>query len=205
MTTWPSNFAASSSPRNFAVHAPSRPPRKKAGPSSQPGPQPGLDQQNCETRGHGTPVAAVRSPGCATAARPTPRIAGSGTGPDQLLHQFAGPQRELQLILPRVRALDQHIQRAQLRTRQFPRPPRHRLGSQCLLSTFTVGSHPAEHRRAGQPQRRRHILYPRPGLDPLHRADPHRFQRGVVELPAIVFPHPEIIPDPKVQVQIRTI
>jgi hypothetical protein len=29
----------------------SRPPRKKLGPSSPPGPPPGLDQQNCETQG----------------------------------------------------------------------------------------------------------------------------------------------------------
>jgi hypothetical protein len=36
----------------FGVHALSRPPRKKPGPSSQPGPPPGLDQQNCETREH---------------------------------------------------------------------------------------------------------------------------------------------------------
>jgi len=41
-TTWPSNSAGSSSPPDFAVHAPSRPPRKKPGPSSQPGPPPGL-------------------------------------------------------------------------------------------------------------------------------------------------------------------
>jgi hypothetical protein len=43
-TTWPSSSAGSSSPRDFAVHAPSRPARKKPGPSSQPGPQPGHDQ-----------------------------------------------------------------------------------------------------------------------------------------------------------------
>src|SRR4051794_10595205 len=44
-TTWPSSSAASSSPPDFAVHALSRPPRKKPGPSSRPGPPPGLDQQ----------------------------------------------------------------------------------------------------------------------------------------------------------------
>src|SRR3954447_18694528 len=43
-TTWPSNSAGSSSPRDFAAHALSRPPRKKPGPSSQPGPPPEHDQ-----------------------------------------------------------------------------------------------------------------------------------------------------------------
>src|SRR3954462_8966482 len=50
MTTWPSNSAASSSPPDFTAHALSRPPRKKPGPSSQPGRQAEHDQQNCETR-----------------------------------------------------------------------------------------------------------------------------------------------------------
>src|SRR4051794_41833239 len=44
-TTWPSSSAGSSSPPDFAVHALSRPPRKKPEPSSQPGQPPGLDQQ----------------------------------------------------------------------------------------------------------------------------------------------------------------
>jgi hypothetical protein len=48
-TTWPTSFARSSPP-DFAAHALSRPPRKKPGPSSQPGLPPGLDQPNCETR-----------------------------------------------------------------------------------------------------------------------------------------------------------
>jgi hypothetical protein len=44
-TTWPSSSAGSSSPPDFAVHALSRPPRKKPGPSSRPGLPPELDQQ----------------------------------------------------------------------------------------------------------------------------------------------------------------
>src|SRR3954464_2942615 len=44
-TTWPSSSAGSSLPPDFTAHALSRPPRKKPGPSSQPGPPPGLDQQ----------------------------------------------------------------------------------------------------------------------------------------------------------------
>src|SRR3954465_8917764 len=57
MTTWPSNFAASSSPPDFAVHALSRPPRKKPGPSSQPGPPPELDQQKLRnTRASASPA-----------------------------------------------------------------------------------------------------------------------------------------------------
>src|SRR3954465_1421757 len=52
-TTWPSSYAASSSPPDFAVHALSRPPRKKPEPSSQPGQPPGLDQQKLRnTREH---------------------------------------------------------------------------------------------------------------------------------------------------------
>src|SRR3954462_6194432 len=43
-TTWPSSSAASSSPPDFGVHALSRPPRKKPGPFSQPGPPPEHDQ-----------------------------------------------------------------------------------------------------------------------------------------------------------------
>ena len=44
-TTWPSNSDGSSSPPDFATHAPSRPPRKKPKPSSRPGQPPGIDQQ----------------------------------------------------------------------------------------------------------------------------------------------------------------
>jgi hypothetical protein len=51
-TTWPSSSAGSSSPRDFAVHAPSRPARKKPGPSSQPGPQPGHDQPKLRNTSH---------------------------------------------------------------------------------------------------------------------------------------------------------
>ena len=50
MTTWPSISAGSSSPPDFGVHALGRSPRKKPGPFSPPGPPPGFDQQNCETR-----------------------------------------------------------------------------------------------------------------------------------------------------------
>src|SRR3954452_3585951 len=55
-TTWPSNSGGSSSPPDFTAHALSRPPRKKPGPSSQPGPPPGLDQQ--ELRNTSAPVGA---------------------------------------------------------------------------------------------------------------------------------------------------
>src|SRR3954467_8910079 len=44
-TTWPSSCGGSSSPPDFGVHALSRPPRKKPGPSSPPGQPPELDQQ----------------------------------------------------------------------------------------------------------------------------------------------------------------
>src|SRR3954469_11149079 len=54
MTTWPSSSAASSSPPDFTAHAPSRPPRKKPEPFSQPGRQPEYDQQKLRnTRGAG--------------------------------------------------------------------------------------------------------------------------------------------------------
>src|SRR6185436_10089341 len=45
-TTWPSSSAGSSSPRDFAAHALSRPPRKKPGPSSLPGPPPSTKLRN---------------------------------------------------------------------------------------------------------------------------------------------------------------
>ena len=52
-TTWPSSSAGSSSPPDFAVHALSRPPRKKPEPSSPPGQQQALDQQKLRTRAQG--------------------------------------------------------------------------------------------------------------------------------------------------------
>src|SRR3982751_2191215 len=60
MTTWPSSSAGSSSPPDFAVHALSRSPCKKPGPSSPPGPPPARDQQKPRnTRGE-----ELVEPGC---------------------------------------------------------------------------------------------------------------------------------------------
>src|SRR4051794_39405662 len=72
-TTWPSSSAGSSSPPDFGVHALSRPPRKKPGPSSPPGQPPELDQQ--KPRNTSSPFG-TESPSCAPGSNPH-----QGTGP----------------------------------------------------------------------------------------------------------------------------
>ena len=108
---------------------------------------------------------------------------------DHLADHLPGPQRELELHLPRILAHDQRVKTAQLRPGQLRRPARHRLGLQRAFPALAVFRQPPVDRLAVQPQRRGNILGMRALPDLLHRPDPQHLERLVVELAAVVVAH----------------
>ncbi len=108
---------------------------------------------------------------------------------DQLAHHLPGPQRERELVLTRVRAGDQRIQPAHLRTGQLRRPARHRPRPQRLLAALPVLGQPPVDRAPAHTQRGRDILRMDSRLDSVHRPQPQLLQGVVVQLAAVVLTH----------------
>ena len=121
---------------------------------------------------------------------------------DHLADHLPGPQRELELHLPRILPGDQRIQPRQLRAAQLRRPARHRLSFQCGLAALAVFRQPGVDRLAVQSQRGGHILRMRAFTDLIHRPDPQRLKGLVIKLPAVVIAHGTILPDHKIKVRL---
>src|ERR1022692_1965064 len=119
-----------------------------------------------------------------------------------LTDHLPGPQRELELHLPRILTGDQTVKPGQLRPGQLRRPARHRLRGQRIFPALAVFRQPPVHRLAVQPQRRGHILRMRAFPDLIHRPDPQYLKRLVVKLPAIVFAHIPYIAAHKIKVEL---
>jgi hypothetical protein len=108
---------------------------------------------------------------------------------DNLADHLPGPQRELELHLPRIPSRDKRIQPRQLRPAQLRRPARHRLCPQRILAALAVSRQPAVNRLAVQSQRGGHILWVRAFPDLTHSPDPQCLKGLVIKLPAIIFAH----------------
>jgi hypothetical protein len=124
---------------------------------------------------------------------------------NDLPHQIACPQREVQLILRWVRAGDHREQHFHLRSGEFRWTSRNGLGPQRLRAAFSVRRDPPKNRRSVETEAGRDVLRPRPVLDLLARSNPDRFQRSVIKLSAIIIPHRRIKPQIGRQVHLLTI
>ena len=123
---------------------------------------------------------------------------------DQGAHHVPGPQRELELVLTRVRPHDQGVQGAHLLAGQLRRPARHRPRPQRVAPALAELRQPAIDRAPRHPQRGRHVLGMHPRLHRVHRPQPHLFHRPVIRLAAVVVAHYWIIPKTEDQVSLLT-
>ena len=101
--------------------------------------------------------------------------------------------------LPRIRARDQRVQPAHLLTGQLRRPTRHRPRLQRVPAALPVLRQPPVDRAPAHAQRRRDILRVHPRLDRVHRPQPHRLERLVIQLAAVVLAHTALLQNQKIK------
>jgi hypothetical protein len=87
------------------------------------------------------------------------------------------------------------VQEGDLLPRQFRRPTRHRLRLQRILTALAKLGQPAINSLAVQPQCLSDLLRMDPGPDLLHRTHPQHLKRLMIQFPAVVIAHTQIVPD----------